>query len=160
MNLTLFCALGIECHSWTGTWDIPEWEANLAVTYYWSGMIFNNIVYDVTNAVRCYIFPSPSINWLVTGTLAFKLVRKRCFLPSPPLTTGKVIETLPNHSADVCKFPMEESVAGVLDEPFSQLSPLNWVAVQARQSTMLGPCPFYVAWRAGLATWLSWVRFL
>jgi hypothetical protein len=47
------------------------------------------------------------------------------------------------------------SVAGVLDEPFSQLTPLSRVAVQALglQSTVhrLEPCPSYVAWRAGMA---------
>jgi hypothetical protein len=58
-------------------------------------------------------------------------------LPSP-VTIGKVVETLPNHSADVCKFPIEESVAGVLDEPFSRLSPLSWVAVQARPAGRYG----------------------
>jgi hypothetical protein len=35
-------------------------------------------------------------------------------------------------------------VAGVLDEPFSQLTSLSGVAVQARQSTYgLEPCPSY-----------------
>jgi hypothetical protein len=49
------------------------------------------------------------------------------------------------------------AVAGVLDEPYSQLSPLSGVAVEARQSTVhtLEPCPSYVAWRAGMATPLS-----
>jgi hypothetical protein len=48
-------------------------------------------------------------------------------------------------------------MAGVLDEPHSQLTPLSGVAVQARQSTYsrLEPCPSYVAWRAGMATQLS-----
>jgi hypothetical protein len=47
------------------------------------------------------------------------------------------------------------SVTGVLDEPYSQLSPLSGVAIQARQSTRLEPCPSYAAWRAGMATQLS-----
>jgi hypothetical protein len=42
------------------------------------------------------------------------------------------------------------TVAGVLDEPFSQLTPLCGVAVQARQSTQAGTGgPSYVAWRDG-----------
>jgi hypothetical protein len=48
------------------------------------------------------------------------------------------------------------SVAGVLDEPYSQLVPLSGVDVQASQFTRLEPCPSYVAWRAGMATPLSW----
>jgi len=27
---------GIECQTWEGTWNIPQWDANLAVTYYWA----------------------------------------------------------------------------------------------------------------------------
>ncbi len=38
------------------------------------------------------------------------------------------------------------TVAGVLDEPYSQLTSLSGVAVQARPSTVF----FYVAWRAGM----------
>jgi hypothetical protein len=46
------------------------------------------------------------------------------------------------------------SMARVLDESYSQLTPLVGVAVPARQSTVhrLEPCPSYVAWRAGMAT--------
>jgi hypothetical protein len=46
-------------------------------------------------------------------------------------------------------------VAGVLDEPWSQLAPLSLHTLK--------PCPSYVAWRAGMATPLSgfsWVRFV
>jgi hypothetical protein len=45
-------------------------------------------------------------------------------------------------------------VAGVLDEPYSQLTPLSGVAVQARQTTKAGTVSrlSYVAWRAGMAT--------
>ena len=48
-------------------------------------------------------------------------------------------------------------MAGVLDEPYSQLSPLSGVAVQARQSTKAGAVSIlqYVAWRAGMTTPLS-----
>jgi hypothetical protein len=44
------------------------------------------------------------------------------------------------------------SVAGVLDEPFSQLIPLSGVAVQARQSIEAGT---FVAWRAGMPLLIS-----
>ncbi len=52
---------------------------------------------------------------------------------------------------------LSRTVAGVLDDPFSQLTPLSRVAVQARRASLqqLEPCPSYVAWRAGLATLLS-----
>jgi hypothetical protein len=52
---------------------------------------------------------------------------------------------------------MSNPVAGVSNEPYSQLSPLSGVAVQARQSTVhrLESCPSYVAWQAGTATPLS-----
>jgi hypothetical protein len=46
-------------------------------------------------------------------------------------------------------------VAGVLDEPFSQLIPLSGVAVQANTETE--PCPSYAAWQADMATPLSWL---
>ncbi len=48
-------------------------------------------------------------------------------------------------------------MAGVLDEAYSQVTPLSGVAVQARQSTL---SPSYVAWRAGIFRWaeLSKVR--
>ncbi len=57
------------------------------------------------------------------------------------------------------------SVAGVRNEPYSQLTPLSEVAIQARQSTRLElePCPSFVAWRTGMDTplsWLSWVGFV
>ncbi len=42
-------------------------------------------------------------------------------------------------------------VAGVLDEPYSQLRPLSGVAVQPASL----PCPSYVARRAGMANPLS-----
>jgi hypothetical protein len=42
-------------------------------------------------------------------------------------------------------------VAGVLDEPYSQLTPLSGVAVQARQAGTVS-CPSYVAWRAVVNT--------
>jgi hypothetical protein len=45
----------------------------------------------------------------------------------------------------------------LLDEPYSQLTPLSGVAVQARQATWLEPCPSFVAWRAGMAAKLSWL---
>jgi len=49
------------------------------------------------------------------------------------------------------------SEVGVIDEPFSQLTPLSGVAVQARQSIhRLEPCLSYVTWRAGMVTPLSW----
>ncbi len=42
-------------------------------------------------------------------------------------------------------------IAGVLDESYSQLTPLSEVAVQARQSIRrLEPCTFYAAWEAGM----------
>ncbi len=41
-------------------------------------------------------------------------------------------------------------LAEVLDELYSQLAPLSGVAVHRP-----GPCPSYVAWRAGMATPLS-----
>jgi hypothetical protein len=44
------------------------------------------------------------------------------------------------------------SVAGVLDEPFSQLIRLSGVAVQARQSIEAGT---FVAWRAGMPLLIS-----
>ncbi len=48
------------------------------------------------------------------------------------------------------------TVAGVLDEPYSQLITLSGVAVQARQSAYrLELYPSYVAWRASMATPLS-----
>jgi hypothetical protein len=50
------------------------------------------------------------------------------------------------------------SVAGVLDESYSQLTPLSGVAVQARASLhRLKPFPAFVAWWAGMATPLSWL---
>ncbi len=56
-------------------------------------------------------------------------------------------------------------VAGVLDKPYSQLTPLSRVAVQAHQSTVhtvgwnrFHPTVLYVAWRAGMATPLSWLK--
>ncbi len=61
----------------------------------------------------------------------------------------------------------KKAMAGVLDETFSQLTPLSGVAVQRRYRPAclhrLKPCPSCVAWRAGMATplcWLSWVRFV
>ena len=55
-----------------------------------------------------------------------------------------------------CRQLHMHTLAGVLDEPFSQLTSLSGVAVQARQSSgRLEPCPSYVAWRAGMATQLS-----
>jgi hypothetical protein len=55
------------------------------------------------------------------------------------------------------KILTDQPGAGVLDEPYSQLSPLSGVAAQARQSIghRLEPCLSYVAWRAGMATPLS-----
>jgi hypothetical protein len=49
------------------------------------------------------------------------------------------------------------SVAGVLDEPFSQLTLLSGVALQARQSTQAGTVSIicYVAWWAGMANPLN-----
>jgi hypothetical protein len=50
------------------------------------------------------------------------------------------------------------TVAGVLDEPYSQLSQLSRVAVQARQSTEAGTVSILCSlWRAGVATPLSWL---
>ncbi len=46
-------------------------------------------------------------------------------------------------------------VAGVLDEPFSQLTPPSGVAYRPASLRRLEPCPSYVAWRAGMATPLS-----
>ncbi len=53
----------------------------------------------------------------------------------------------------------DQPVAGLLVEPYRQLSPLSGVAVQARQSNVHRPktCPSYVAWRAGMASPLSWL---
>ncbi len=45
-------------------------------------------------------------------------------------------------------------VAGVLDESYSQLTPLSGVAIQACHSTRLVSCPSYVAWGAGMV-WLA-----
>jgi hypothetical protein len=51
---------------------------------------------------------------------------------------------------------MDSTVAGVLDEPSSQLTTLSGVAVQVRQSTYrLEPCPSYVACRAGRYGYLA-----
>jgi hypothetical protein len=52
------------------------------------------------------------------------------------------------------------SVTGVLDEPYSQLTPLSGVAVEARQSMYLNRVQWTlsilcIAWRAGMATLLS-----
>jgi hypothetical protein len=47
-------------------------------------------------------------------------------------------------------------MAGVLDELYSQLTPLSGVAVQVRQYR-LEPCPSYVAWWVGMATPLNWL---
>ncbi len=48
---------------------------------------------------------------------------------------------------------IDGTVAGVLDEPYSQLTPLSGVAVQARESTQAATVSIlqYVAWRAGKA---------
>jgi hypothetical protein len=46
-------------------------------------------------------------------------------------------------------------VAGVLDEPYSQLIPLSRVAVQAVSLHRLEPRLSHVAWRAGMASPLS-----
>ncbi len=54
-------------------------------------------------------------------------------------------------------------MAGVLDEPYSELIPLSGVSIQALSLHRLEPCPSYVAWggryvySAELA-WLSKVR--
>jgi hypothetical protein len=48
------------------------------------------------------------------------------------------------------------SVAGVLDEPFSQLIPLSGVAVQARHSGRQSiEAGTFVAWRAGMQLLIS-----
>ncbi len=54
------------------------------------------------------------------------------------------------------------AVAGVLYEPSSQVTPLSGVELPYRPASLhrLEPCPSYVAWRAVMATplsWLSWV---
>ncbi len=55
--------------------------------------------------------------------------------------------------------PQHSIVAGVLDEPYSQLTPLSGVAVQARQSTQAGTV--FILCRLGsggpMATPLSWL---
>ncbi len=52
------------------------------------------------------------------------------------------------------------TVAGVLDEPFSQLTSLSGVTDQVRQSILAGTVssPYFVACRASMATPLSWRR--
>jgi hypothetical protein len=56
------------------------------------------------------------------------------------------------------------AVAGVLDEPYSQLTPLSGVELPYRPASLhrlepcpLSKCPSYVACRAGMATPLSWL---
>jgi hypothetical protein len=51
------------------------------------------------------------------------------------------------------------AVAGVLDEPYSPLTPLSGVELPYRPASLhrLEPCPSYVAWRAGVDTPLSWL---
>jgi hypothetical protein len=45
--------------------------------------------------------------------------------------------------------------AGVLDEPYSQLTPLSGVAGHRPLVCICVRCPSYVAWRSGMATQLS-----
>jgi hypothetical protein len=49
----------------------------------------------------------------------------------------------------------KQPMAGVLDEPYSQLTLLSGVAGKAASLQRLEPCPSYVAWRVGMATPLS-----
>jgi hypothetical protein len=53
------------------------------------------------------------------------------------------------------------TVAEVLDEPYSQLTPLSGIAIPARQSIYISwnrvQYPSYIAYRAGMATLLSGV---
>jgi hypothetical protein len=114
------------------------------------------MLYAATNKVKKYFWKHrhSKIVFLLLLILSIPAVEKKKVKIWSALT--QIVKVRRSQCCQTTPYRLS-AMAGVLDEPYSQLIPLSGVAVQAHSLQRLEQCPSYVAWRAGMPTPLSWL---